>query len=193
MKRFLILILVAALIPARLAMAQDAAVEERLNKLTGQIEDLLAAKAEQDKRMSALVKEMESLREQLGNPNGSYANADDVRKIAEAVKEVDRKRLEDNERIAHQIESIGKAAASGARRPSKHEATTETPVRPESGGSPEKGYEYVIASGDTLSTIAQAYREKGVKITVDGILKANPGLKEKSLKVGQKVFIPSGP
>ena len=194
MKRIFILLLAVALAHARLATAQDAAVEERLNKLGGQIEDLLAAKAEQDKRMAALVREIEALREQLGKAGGNYASAEDVRKLAEAVKDVDQKRIADNEKIAHQIENLAKAAVGGGtgnRRAPKVEPKVENPER--AGGGAEKGYEYVIAPGDTLSTIAQAYREKGVKVTVDWILKSNPGLKEKSLKVGQKIFFPPPP
>ena len=59
------------------------------------------------------------------------------------------------------------------------------------GATPEKGFEHAVASGDTLSTIAQAYKEKGIKVTVDQILKANPGLVPEKMKVGQKIFIPA--
>ena len=180
-------------IPAR---AQDAAVEERLNRMSGQIEDLLAAKAEQDKRIAVLVREVEALREQLARPAGNFASAEDVRKLAEVVKEVDRKRVADNEEIAKQIGNIVKAASSGgrndARPPSKKNESPAVKGGTSAGGSSrETGYEYEIGPGDTLSTIAEAYRAKGVKITADDILKANPGIKERSLQVGQKIFIPA--
>jgi LysM repeat protein len=48
-----------------------------------------------------------------------------------------------------------------------------------------------VKNGYTLITIAKAYQEQGVKVTVDDILKANPGLDPKKLKIGQKVFIPA--
>jgi LysM repeat protein len=57
-------------------------------------------------------------------------------------------------------------------------------------GGKENGYEYKVAAGDTLSIIAKAYREQGIKVTAEQILKANPGLNPNSLKVGQKIFIP---
>lgn len=181
------------------APAQDAAVEERLNKLSGHIEMLLAAKAEQDKRIASLAKEIETLREQSSKPSVAYANAEDLRKLAEAVKEIDQKRIEDNEKILKQIENIGKAAASGGRndtRPpgKKREATSAGGGKAGASASAaggEPGYEHEIAAGDTLSTIAEAFRAKGVKVTVEDLLKANPGLKERSLKVGQKIFIPA--
>jgi LysM repeat protein len=55
---------------------------------------------------------------------------------------------------------------------------------------PQKGYYHVVEAGETLTMICGAYRDKGVKVTVSQIRKAN-GLTEKSvLKVGEKLFIP---
>ena len=55
---------------------------------------------------------------------------------------------------------------------------------------PQKGYYHVVASGETLTMICNAYRDNGVKVTVSQIRKAN-GLTEGSvLKAGQKLFIP---
>jgi len=48
-----------------------------------------------------------------------------------------------------------------------------------------------VARGDTLSTIVEAYREQNIKVTLDSILKANPGLKPERLQVGQKIIIPA--
>jgi hypothetical protein len=55
----------------------------------------------------------------------------------------------------------------------------------------QKGYEYVIQSGDTLSSVLAEYKKQGVKVSVDDVHKATPGLKPTSMKVGQKVFIPA--
>jgi TolA-binding protein len=55
---------------------------------------------------------------------------------------------------------------------------------------PQKGYYHIVADGETLTLICEAYRDNGVKVTVAEIRKAN-GLTEKSvLKTGQKIFIP---
>jgi hypothetical protein len=64
--------------------------------------------------------------------------------------------------------------------------TDETSPQPK----PQKGYYHVVADGETLTLICEAYRDNGVKVTVSEIRKAN-GLTEKSvLKPGQKLFIP---
>jgi len=184
MKRIIFSVLLASTLSTGVR-AQDAAVEERLNKLAGHIEDLLAAKAEQDKRIAALAKELETVREQASKPTGNYASQEELRKLAEVVQKIDQKRVEDNERILKEIEKLGKTVSS---KPSK--AAAIPGGNSSDPGKPEKGFEYEVQSGDTLSAIVQAYKEKGVKISLDQILKANPGLKPENLKVGQKIFIP---
>ena len=83
MKRFLTLAVLLALTTAR---AQDAAVEERLNKLNGYIEELQAAKVSMDKRMTSLVKEVESVRD-ANKANGTVATQDDIKRLTDAIKE----------------------------------------------------------------------------------------------------------
>ena len=53
------------------------------------------------------------------------------------------------------------------------------------GNSSEYGYEYVVKQGDTLSEIAKAY-----KVSMNSILKANRLKDGRSIRVGQKLFIP---
>ena len=175
----------ATLTPA--LRAQDAATEERLNKLNGLVQDLVEDKANMKKQLDAMAKEIQSLRE-LGSSASTAASAEDLKRLAEQVREIDRKREADKELILKEIEKLGKSISAAGR-------TRQTPqANAGSGGtsSPaEKGYEYLVQSGDTLSAIAAAYKEQGVKVTPDDILKANPGLKPTSLTVGKKIFIPA--
>ena len=55
---------------------------------------------------------------------------------------------------------------------------------------PQKGYYHVVASGETLTLICEAYRENGVNVTVSQIRKANGLTNNSVLKPGQKLFIP---
>ncbi len=57
---------------------------------------------------------------------------------------------------------------------------------------PIPGKLYVIHEGDSLRKIAQAACVFGPLVTVDAILKANPGLDAARLLVGQKILIPEG-
>lgn len=55
---------------------------------------------------------------------------------------------------------------------------------------PQKGYYHVVASGETLTMICEAYRDSGVNVTVSAIRKANGLTATSELKAGQKLFIP---
>src|SRR5689334_14943905 len=99
MKRISIIFPLLALCAATVTRAEDAATEERLNQLSGKIEDLIAGQEAQRKRVAELAKEIDSLRDQQGKPNGNYASQEDLKRLADSVKEVDRKRMDDNEKI----------------------------------------------------------------------------------------------
>jgi LysM repeat protein len=192
MKRILVWFLVLSF-SLTAARAQDDATQQQINKLNGQVQDLTDAQAVQAKRITALEKEISELRDKSSQPGATdTANADDLKKLADQVQEIDKKRQADRELILKEIGKLGKVGGSPA---SSHKAppavsttATENPVPAITG--PQKGYEYKVAEHDTLSIIAKAYRDQGIKVTSDQILKANPGLDPKSLKVGQKIFIP---
>ena len=194
MKRIAVLVLGFALFAGPALRAQDAASEERFNKLAGQIEDLRAGQEALGKRIESLGKEIENLRGQVDKPNGNYATEEDLKRLAEAVKEIDRKRLEDYEKIRTELKNLGRALAAPASTPHK---TAPPPAADnstsEKSSGPDKGFEYLVKKGDTLSIIVQAYRDNNIKVTMDQILKANPGLKPERMRVGQKIFIPAPP
>jgi LysM repeat protein len=187
MKRICFGLLLCLAVSSR-ALAVDAEVEERLNKLSGQIEDVLAAQHAQRARLDELAKEISNLREQQDKPSVPYATQDSVTRLLKGIEEVDRKRLEDYEKIKTELKTLGRTLTqtSAATKPAPPASREETHAN-----IPDKGYEYVVQKNDTLSVIVQSYREKNIKITTDQILKANPGLKPEKLKVGQKIFIPA--
>ncbi|HLZ54705.1 MAG TPA: LysM peptidoglycan-binding domain-containing protein [Verrucomicrobiae bacterium] len=197
MKRFLVSFLILSFSLAAVR-AQDDANQQQMDKLSGQIQDLQAAQLQQSKRIEALEKQISDLQGQLNQPSANTANSDDLKKLAEQVQEIDKKRQEDNDRVLKELERLEKslgASSSGHRSaPDITPDITTTPVRghPTTGPSgPQNGYDYPVKSGDTLLAIVKAYRAQGIKVTTDQVLKANPGLDPKNMKVGQKIFIPA--
>lgn len=184
MKRICLLASLLALTAAG-AVAQDPSVDDRLNRLSGQIDDILAAQAQIQKDQAALAKNLASLRDQVSGANGNYATQDDLRKVLDKLQEIDKKRVADNELITRELEKLGRAAATPAPRPRPAPEATAAPPDPT-----QPVAQYVVKQGDNLSLIAQACKEKGTKVTVAEILKANPGLDPKRLKVGQTIYIP---
>lgn len=161
--------------------AQDAALRERVDKLYGNVQDLLAANIELQKRVSELSKELEALKQKSALPADAVTR-DEFRTYALKLQEVDQKREADKKLIISEIEDLAKAVR---RAPPMGQPSGS------SGSRVQQGYEYVIQAGDTLTAIVQAYRDDGIKVTVDDILKANPGLKPTALQIGQKVFVPA--
>jgi LysM repeat protein len=185
MKRVSLCMVIISLCAAPISRAQDAATEERLNKLSGLIEDLIAGQKAQQRQMSELAKEIDRVREQASKPTGNYASADDLRSLSDAVKEIDRKRMDDYEKIRGQLVKLGTTLAAPPPPSRKVDAQTDKPAP-----VAEKGIEYVVQPGDTLSDVVQACKDKKIKVTIDQIVKANPGLKPEKIRVGQKLFIP---
>jgi LysM repeat protein len=178
---------------ASLGRAQETATQQQIDKLSGQIQDLLDAQAQQNKRLDAMEKEISDLGEKINQPvvNNS-ASVDDLKKLASQVQEIDQNRQNDKELILKQLEKLGQTPAT---KPSHRSVPAATTTDADNGATPaptgpQNGHPYTIAAGDTLAAIAKAYRAQGVKVTTKDILAANPGLDANKLYVGKKIFIP---
>ena len=160
------------------------------------VQHLQEASDIQRKQIDALAKEIAALREQQSKPNTSYASQEDLKRLADAFKELDKKREADKQLILKEIEKLGATIASP---PQAKKNTPKEPTAPVDKAGPrgappanEKGYKYIILPNDNLIGIAKKYNaELGLKLTPEQILKANPGLEERKLIVGQPIWIPA--
>ena len=149
---------------ASLARAQDAATQQQLDKLSGQIQDLQETVTSQGKRLEALEKQIADMGDKLNQPAAANnnASADDLKKLAGQVQELAKKQQDDNELVLKEIEKLGKIGSgpTAVRKPSSVSTTTTTTTPSDTSTSspsgPQKGYEYQIAPGDTISAIARA-------------------------------------
>jgi LysM repeat protein len=187
-----LLILTAAVFVSPVARAQEDPTQQQIDRLSGDIQAMQAALGEQDKRLAALETKINDLSDKINSSgSGGVASADDLKKLAAVVQEIDKKRQADNEAILKELEKLDKSlgvASSGHKATTTTSTTADNPTPPATG--PQKGYYYEIKSGDTLSAISKAYRDQGVKVSVEQIQAANPGLNPRSMVVGKKVFIP---
>jgi LysM repeat protein len=173
------------------ARAQDTATQQQLDKLSGQIQDLLDAQAQNGKRIDAVEHEISELRDKVNTPQvNDSASRDDLRALATQVQEIDRKRQDDRDLILKQLEKLGKVAAAPL--PSHKPASIAKPPVDDTStpAVAQTGYDYVVKEGDTLSLIAKAYRDQGVKVTRAQIKAANPKVNFDVLIPGKKIFIP---
>ena len=191
MKRLSLCLLLAGL-TALPAFAQDTATQQQIDKLSGQIQDLMEGQAQQGKRIDALLKEVNDLHEKVNTPTVKEDNASraDLKRIAEHLQEVDRKRAADRELILDNINKLAKVAAGAPVTPRRNTTPKATEDPSPAAGTPQVGHEYKVQAGDSLGLIVKAYRDKGVKVTTAQVLKANPGLDPNKLYVGKVIFIP---
>lgn len=177
--------------PAAAALARDE-TEARFQRLTSRIDDLEVSFRKFQSDLDKLESDIRGLRDQVSrvadNTSGA-ANQESIKRLADAIEEVDRKRVKHQENVDSALREmeklIVKGGGSGSRNNSRPPAST-----PDLQGS-GKGYDYTIRSGDHPTRIAAALREqKGMKITAAQIIAANPGVDWTKLQIGQKIFIP---
>lgn len=160
--------------PSNPAAAEDAEMERRkILKAADQVDRVDAQVDKIQARVSTLEKILDEVRLQSQSLKESLANT-----AAKASQ--DRTAL---------LEEVSKLVAE--RKEREKEKPVEKPL-PVAKSVERDGYEHVVAKGDTLSSIAQAYSEEyKTKVTVDAIRKANSLSKDSPLKLGQKLIIPT--
>ena len=229
MKRFLLLLAIAACwngrpvsleaqddaAPRAAAIAEREATEERYRRLNTAIEGLLSAQADNHRRLTALAEEIRTVRaESTRTETGKYATREDLAKLAESLREIDRKREADKKLVLEEFEALKKdlrkmlstpppstppkKSKSAAEAEKGGETATEKPTEKTGANTPnQEGVWYSVESGNSLTIIVAAHNEhfksEGKKTSVKLIQDANPNLKPTSMKVGQKIFIPLVP
>ncbi len=176
---------------AAAAAARRQAEEERYRRLNSAVEDLQASQTTVLKRLAEMGQELRQVREdidRLKTSNPNYATQEDIRHLANKVQELDQKRDAERRQMLEKLQKIAETPIPApprdsvkprAKQPEDTAAATEM-----------KGYEYVVQKGDSLSAIVAEYRKQGIKVTMDMVLKANPGLKASAVYPGKKIFIP---
>jgi LysM repeat protein len=182
------------------AVAAREEAEERARQLSADMENLHAANQALEQRINALEQVIKELRDAQAKAANNSGVQDDLKRLAEKIEEVDRKRAEDKQAISEQIkQSASSLEKTLAVAPPTQTHTAALKVqaseasKPEKGG--DKGYVYTVQSGDFLSAIVKAYnadfKSKGQKtITLKQVMEANPGMDWNRLQVGQKIVIP---
>jgi LysM repeat protein len=179
---------------ATIAAKQDA--EERYKRLAADLQAVQADNEALHAKLTAMEQEIQTLRDAQAHPVDNSRITDGLNALADKIREVDKKRLEDKDAISEEIrKSIAEVekTLSGAPAPIRSSETKPVPV-PENPTS-DKGYIYTIKDGDTLGEIIRAYnkdyKSKGLKtISTRQARDANPNVDWNRLKVGQKIVIP---
>ncbi|PTY02332.1 hypothetical protein DB346_09485 [Verrucomicrobia bacterium LW23] len=162
----------------RAEMAEMKAEMERLKAENAALRSAL------EKSEQARLKEREILLEEVGKMIA--ANSAGAKKAGRATSP----KSTGSGTTARPQQPQGDGASGPADKPATATAGTGTgtgtvKTRPAS----ESGFHHVVQKGQSLTLIAQAFREQGVNVSVDDIVKANE-LSSREVRPGQKLFIP---
>jgi len=175
------------------APVPDDSLQKQIDELSGRLQDIEDAQAAEGKRLDDLEKKISDLTDKLNGPGGDGgASADDIKRLADQIDDVDKKRQSDNEAILKELEKLDKSlgVTPAPRKVTVPAASSGGTPATAAGGDKQSGYYYEVRPRDTLAAIAKAYRDQHVNVTTTQIIAANPGLNPNNLKVGQKIFIP---
>lgn len=177
--------------PAAAAAREDA--EARYQRLSSRIDDLEVSFQKFQRDLDKLESDIRGLRDQVSrvaDSTSGAANQESIKRLADAIEEVDRKRVKHQENVDSALREMEKLIVKGGGAGSRS-GSSRPPANPPDVQGSGKGYDYTIRSGDHPNKIAAALREqKGLKITAAQIIAANPGVDWTKLKIGQKIFIP---
>jgi hypothetical protein len=179
---------------AAIAAREDA--EDRYKRLAADLQAVQTDNESLHAKITALEEEIQSLRAAVTHAADNSGLQEDLKRLATAIQEVDKKRQEDKEAISEEIHksiaglerSLG-AVSTPSRQSGPRPAPPPEPV------ASDKGYLYTIQEGDRLDLIVKAYnadfKSKGLKtITLRQAKEANPNVDWNRLRVGQKIVIP---
>src|SRR5262249_9462419 len=141
----------------------------------------------------AMAEEIRALREELGKPKPDSVGRDELKKLAEQVRDIDEKRAADKELIMKELTKLARVNSPVHVDAPPPKKTDSAPADSAPDNKEYEGYEYIVKSGDTIAAIARAYGDQGIKVTIDQILKhpLNKKVDPAKLRVGQKIFIPA--
>ncbi|MFM8879975.1 MAG: hypothetical protein ACKOKG_12725 [Verrucomicrobiota bacterium] len=182
---------------------------------------------ESEERLRARIQKLEStiaeLRSQIGDVRSVASAAgkdsvtqDQLKKVLDQLRDLARRRQEDNEKVLQQIKNLAdmpappppsfdepkskgrKPAADAGAGAGRAEAKSE-PKAPEPKAEPPKPslppdyefYEHVVRDNQSLGQIINEYNKGyGLKVRLKHVLEANPKLRPERVVPGQKIRIP---
>jgi hypothetical protein len=193
-------------LPLRLRAQGNQELIEEIKRMAGEMADLREANAVQSKRLSQMQKELDGVRESVRDSHdratakmGDFATREDLKKIVDNIKDVDKRREEDRKLILAEFDKLGKTLS---------QQPTEKPSRPSRSpgkkSEPDKEAAVIegmflpvtVRSGQRLADIQKEYNNelkgRGLPaVSLDEIMRANPKIKNPNkLLVGQEILLP---
>lgn len=186
-------------------------LEDRLRRVERDLEsvkeanDALRKKLADLQRNAAIVEES-AAKAAVSNKNILQATAskEELHQLRDALKESERRRIEDQKKLTEMLERLQKELTSTPpppvpSTPRQNKSKSESPgskATPVPSGVPDTGVYHVVEKNQTALEIIKAYNDdlkakgKPGKITLKQLEAANPTANMDKLRTGQKLFIP---
>ena len=166
--------------------------EERYRRLYAIVEDLQAANLMLQQRIERMETQLAKSIQNANDQKADTVTNDQLdllsNRFTKELQTLENRRAEDNRKILQEIKRI---ATRPNPVPSPRVVTEKTKPSPPPYTGPV--YEITIEPGYTISGIAQKYREQGHEISEEDIIRANPGIDPRRLKIGQVINVPAVP
>jgi small-conductance mechanosensitive channel len=209
-RAFRLLVAVAALFsafppPAAAQGVDPAVVGERLQRLAASVEAVEATQASQRRQIEELGSSLHRIREDLQSQGSQRPWAEDLKRqnedlkrLAAAIEEVDRKRIADHKQVLEILADLRKAVAAAADAPSTRPPNRPAPDRTPKPESAEKWIEHVMEPGQSLSLVLRGFNEEAKKkgyqpLTVQQVMKFNRIADERRIPQGATLKLPLYP
>ena len=180
------------------AIAAKEEAEDRYQRMAADLQAVQSDNVDLRAKITAMEQEIATLRDAQAHAADNSGIQDQLKHLADAIQEVDKKRMEDKDAIADEIrKSIGglETSLGNTSTPTRTSRPKPAPVDDTTPAAPVDGYSYTVQSGDRLDLIVKAYNADFVKrgykkITLRQTKEANPKVDWNRLRVGQKIVIP---
>jgi len=176
------------------AAAHREEMEINFKRMNSRMEQLEESLRSQQQRIASFDAEIHTLRsevDRLKTRNESAATQESIKRLADKIEEVDKKRIADNELILSQLKALGKGLSKAVQ--PRDTYTPPAPAKTETSDQtspPEKSWTYKIKDGDTLSRIIADLRAQKINISQKQVMEANPKIDWRRLQIGQEIIIP---
>ncbi len=160
--------------------------EERYRRLKTTVEDLQSSNIVLQRRLQNLESQLQQAIKRLTDQQADVATNEQLEALSERftkeLQKIENQRVADNKRLLEEIRKIAnRPVPKPVVKPSKPALEPYTgPV-----------YEVEVQTGYTISGIAQKYREQGHDVSVEDILRANPGLDPRKMRPGDIINVPA--
>jgi LysM repeat protein len=164
--------------------------QEQYRRLYTIVEDLQGANLVLQQRIDRLESQLQRALKKMADQQANTVTNEQLealsQKMTKELQTLEDKRAADNQKILSELRKIASHPV-----PAPKDPVVSAPKKATLPAYTGPVYEVTVEKGYTISAIAESYREEGHDISVNDILRANPGLVPEKIRPGQIINVPA--